>query len=66
LNIFARQAKLRYEDGTYTILEGGDYVLCAVTGKIIPLSHLRYWSVEWQEAYATADAVLKRHLEQTK
>jgi len=63
LNIFSKPAKLRYEDGTYTILESGDYVLCAVTGKIIPLSHLKYWSVERQEAYATAEAVLERHKE---
>jgi hypothetical protein len=35
-------------------------VRCAVTGEPIPLEELRYWSVDRQEAYANADAVLAR------
>ncbi len=56
-----KQAKIRYEDGNFEILETGDYVLCAVTGETIPLARLRYWSVERQEAYATPEAAMKRH-----
>ncbi|MCH7806975.1 MAG: DUF2093 domain-containing protein [Proteobacteria bacterium] len=60
---FTKLAKVRYEAGNFEILEAGDYVLCAVTGETIPLAHLRYWSVERQEAYATPQAAMKRHQE---
>ncbi len=60
---FTKQAKIRYEDGNFEILEAGDYVLCAVTGERVPLARLRYWSVERQEAYATPEAAMKRHRE---
>ena len=51
-----RTAKLHYLDGTFRMLSSGDHVLCAVTGVPIPLDRLRYWSVERQEAYASAEA----------
>jgi len=35
-------------------------VRCAVTGTLIPLEELKYWSVERQEAYAGPEAVLRR------
>lgn len=54
-----KEAKLRYRGGSYDILVAGDHVRCAVTGAIIPLSELRYWSVEKQEAYASPEASLK-------
>lgn len=60
------EARLRYLDGEYQILTQGDYVRCAVTGNIIPLAELRYWSVDLQEAYATADASLARVLERRR
>jgi hypothetical protein len=41
----------------------GDFVRCAITGQQIALADLRYWSVDRQEAYASAEASLKRHLE---
>jgi len=37
------------------------YVRCAVTDVRIPLDELKYWSVDLQEAYALASAVLQRH-----
>ena len=46
------EAKLRFLDGDYEVLEPGAYVVCAVTGTHIPLDALRYWSVDLQEAYA--------------
>ena len=55
---FKREAKVRYEDGNFEILEPGHFVTCAVTGTQIPLSQLRYWSVERQEAYVSPEAVL--------
>jgi hypothetical protein len=42
--------------GTFRVLSPGDHVVCAVTRQPIPLEELRYWSVERQEAYATAEA----------
>jgi len=54
-----RPAKLHYLPGTFRVLSGGDHVICAVTGQRIPLDQLRYWSVERQEAYASAGTSLK-------
>jgi hypothetical protein len=54
-----RQAKLHYLPGTFRVLSNGDHVVCAVTGQQIPLDRLRYWSVDRQEAYASAEASLK-------
>ena len=59
-------AVLQYLDGEYRILTQGTYVICAVTGAQIPLEDLRYWSVDHQEAYANADAALKRYRETRK
>lgn len=56
-------AVLQYLDGEYRILTNGAYVICAVTGAQIPLEDLRYWSVDLQEAYANAEAAMKRYRE---
>lgn len=56
-------AKLYYGDNHFDILSPGSYVICAVTGQKIPLAHLKYWSVDRQEAYVDAAAGLKRELE---
>lgn len=52
----ATPARIRYLHGTFRVLSGGDHVVCAVTGARIPLTELRYWSVERQEPYVDADA----------
>ena len=44
-------AKLKYLPNNFEIIEDGDYVVCAVSGKKINLDRLTYWSVELQEAY---------------
>ena len=44
-------AKLKYGPNTYEVLEKGNYVICAVSGKKIILDQLTYWNVELQEAY---------------
>jgi hypothetical protein len=48
-------AKLQYMANGFRILASGDHVLCAVTGELIPLDELRYWSVAKQEPYASAE-----------
>mgnify|MGYP001203158211 FL=1 len=44
-------AKLRYRPNTFEVLKKGSYVICAVSGKKIPLEKLTYWNVDLQEAY---------------
>ena len=44
-------AKLKYLPNNFDILEEGDHVICAVSGKKIPLQNLNYWNVDEQEAY---------------
>ena len=53
-------ARLHYGDGDFAVLKPGRYVLCAVSGKKIPLEQLRYWSVPLQEAYAGPAEALQR------
>jgi hypothetical protein len=59
----AGEAKLRYLDGEFQVLSPGSFVRCAVTGDPIAIEDLRYWSVELQEAYASATVSLRRFLE---
>ena len=62
MNIFFQkrgEAKLHYGASDFTILEGGAFVTCAVTGERIPLEELRYWNDERQEAYKDAGAALE-------
>ena len=44
-------AKLNYLPNNFEIIENGDHVICAVSGKKIKLEKLNYWNVELQEAY---------------
>ena len=44
-------AKLKYLPNNFDIIEEGDHVICAVSGKKISLQHLNYWNVDEQEAY---------------
>ncbi len=57
------EAKVRFLDGEFEVVAPGDFVRCAVTGQTIALADLRYWSVDAQEAYASAEASLKRYLD---
>ena len=44
-------AKLKYLPNHFKVLENGEYVLCAVSGKEIDLNKLTYWNVDLQEPY---------------
>ena len=44
-------AKLKYLPNTFEVIERGDYVICAISGKKILLEKLNYWNVEKQEPY---------------
>tara|TARA_A100001011_G_C13692906_1_gene588311 strand:- start:80 stop:280 length:201 start_codon:yes stop_codon:yes gene_type:complete len=44
-------AKLKYLPNNFEIIEEGDHVICAMSGKKIFLDKLNYWNVELQEPY---------------
>ena len=46
-----KKAKLNFKHNSFDIIEEGEFVVCAVSGKPIALSELNYWNVELQEAY---------------
>jgi hypothetical protein len=46
-----KKAKLIFKHNSFEIVEEGDYVLCAISGKKIMLQNLNYWNVDLQEAY---------------
>jgi hypothetical protein len=58
--IDAGEAKIEYMDGEYRVIRPGAFVRCALTGEPILLEELRYWSVDWQEAYSSPTASMKR------
>jgi hypothetical protein len=55
-------AQLRYLPNDFQVMRPGSHVKCAVTGALIELEELKYWSVTRQEAYASVDASLKAEL----
>ena len=44
-------AKLKYLPNNFEIIENGDHVICAISGKKILIENLTYWNVEEQESY---------------
>ena len=56
-------ARLRYDLSDYQVLTPGSFVICAVTGKPIPLEELRYWNPVRQEADVSAVASTLREEE---
>ena len=55
-----KKAKLIFKHNYFEIVEEGDYVLCAISGKQIPLEKLNYWNVDLQEAYFSPVEVNKK------
>jgi hypothetical protein len=53
-------AQLHYGPNSFRVLKPGKHVYCAVSGEAIRLEELRYWSAEFQEAYATCEIATKR------
>ena len=57
-------AKIKYLPNNFEIIEQGDHVLCAISGKKISLENLNYWNVDLQEAYYSyVEADKKREIE---
>ncbi len=61
LKMFKKLAKIKYLPNNFEVIQDGDYVLCAVSGKKISLKDLTYWNVELQEAYFSyVEAAVKK------
>ena len=56
-----KKAKLIFKHNYFEIVEEGDYVLCAISGKEIKLQDLSYWNVDLQEAYFSPIEAKERH-----
>ena len=61
-----KKAKLIYKHNYFEIVEEGDYVSCAISGKKIPLKDLNYWNVDSQAAYFSPLEVNERYKLQKK
>tara|TARA_Y100000741_G_scaffold364280_1_gene354736 strand:+ start:495 stop:692 length:198 start_codon:yes stop_codon:yes gene_type:complete len=60
------KAKVKFFPNNFEIIEKGDYVVCAVSGKNILLDELTYWNVELQEAYFSSKEAQQRYEELSK
>ena len=49
--MYKKLAKIKYMPNNFQIVEDGDHVICAISGKKIDIKDLTYWNVEQQEAY---------------
>ena len=53
-------AKIKYLPNNFQIIQDGDHVECAVSGKKISLEKLTYWNVELQEPYFSYKEALEK------
>ena len=60
------KAKLKFNSNNFEVIEEGDYVVCAVSRKNIPLNQLTYWNAELQEPYFSAKEAQQRYEELNK
>ncbi len=58
-----KKAKVIFKHNSFDVVENGDYVVCAVSGREIMLKDLTYWNVDLQEAYFSAIEANKRYKE---
>jgi hypothetical protein len=61
-----KKAVLKYKPNTFEILKDGDYVICAISKKKIPIENLNYWNVELQEPYYSPIEAKIKHEELKK
>ena len=61
-----KKAKLLFKHNYFEIIEEGNYVLCAISGKEIKLQNLNYWNVDLQEAYYSYVEAFKKKEELNK
>ena len=59
--MFKKLAKIKYLPNNFQVIQDGDHVVCAISGKKIPLKDLTYWNVDLQEPYFSyIEASIKR------
>ena len=61
-----KKAKIKFNPNNFEVIENGEFVICAVSGKNIPLDRLTYWNVELQEAYFSPKEAQQRYEELSK
>ena len=49
--MYKKLAKIKYLPNNFQIIDKGDHVICAISGKKIGIENLNYWNLELQEAY---------------
>ena len=61
LKMLKKLAKIKYLPNNFKVIQDGDYVICAISGKKISLDNLTYWNVDLQEPYFSyVEASIKR------
>ena len=60
------KAKLKFNSNNFEVIEEGDYVVCAVSRKNIPLNQLTYLNVELKDPYFSAKEAQQRYEELNK
>ena len=59
--MFKKLAKIKYLPNNFEVIQAGDHVICAISGKKISLENLTYWNVDEQEPYFSyKEAAIKR------
>ena len=62
--MYKKLAKIKYLPNNFQIIENGDFVICAVSGKKINIEDLTYWNVDLQEPYFSyKEAFIKKNKE---
>lgn len=61
-----REAKLSYLDHEFEVLKEGEFVRCGVTGDPIRLDNLRYWSIEKQMPFKSANEAFADYLKSSR
>ena len=62
--MYKKLAKIKYLPNNFEIIDKGDHVICAISGKKIGIENLNYWDVESQEPYYSyVEASMKREKE---
>ena len=59
-------AKIKYLPNNFQVIDTGDYVVCAVSGKKINIENLTYWNVELQEPYFSYKEAFQKREESKK
>ena len=58
--MYKKKAKLLFKHNSFDVIEEGDFVTCAISGKKIAIEKLNYWNVDLQEAYFSPEQVKER------